>query len=60
MKKLSAFPEVAPYSKDAKLASSGYRVLLLEYEYLMFYKFIKDTVFIFRAIDGRRNYGTFI
>lgn len=57
---LEAFPETAPLSKDLHLARQGYRVLVLKYGYLMFYKVHKGTVFIHRLIDGRRNYGAFV
>lgn len=60
LKQLAAFPETASFSKDARLAQRGYRVLLIEYGYLMFYRIIRDTVCIFRVIDGRRNYGAFL
>ena len=57
---LLSFPEVAPMARDERLAREGYRVMLLKYGYLMFYKIHDDAVFVYRVVDGRRNYGAFI
>ena len=57
---LRVFPETAPIARDERLAKDGYRVLLLEYGYLMFYKIHDGTVYIFRVVDGRRNYEVFV
>ncbi|MDR1996930.1 MAG: type II toxin-antitoxin system RelE/ParE family toxin [Candidatus Margulisbacteria bacterium] len=58
--RLALYPQFARISKDKQLAAEGYRVALLEYEYLLFYKLQQKTVFVYRVIDGRRNYGAFI
>jgi len=57
---LQAFPEASPISKDKRLAKDGYRVMLLVYGFLMFYRIYDRVVYVYRVVDGRRNYGTFI
>jgi plasmid stabilization system protein ParE len=55
--RLRDFPELAPISRDNQLAESGFRVAVLEYGYLMFYKVQNETVWVHRVISGRRDYG---
>ena len=57
---LQAFPEIAAVAKDERLAKDGYRVMLLEYSYLLFYRIHDGAVYIYRVVDCRRNYGAFI
>ena len=57
---LSEFPESGQLPKDERLRREGYRILVMEYDYLMFYKVIDGSVFIHRLIDGRRNYGAIL
>lgn len=57
---LSDFPSSAEISKDARLAGDGYRALLLVYRYLLFYKLHDSTVYIYRLIDARQDYGAFV
>ena len=55
---LQAFPEASAVSRDERLANDGYRVMLLIYEYLLFYRVHDDKFYVYRVVDGRRNYGT--
>jgi plasmid stabilization system protein ParE len=57
---LALFPESAPISKNARLAGEKYRMLVLIYDYLLFYKIQKKTVVVYRVINGKRNYGEFV
>ena len=57
---LRSFPETAPIARDKRLAKEGYRVMLLQYSYLLFYRMHDETVYIYRVVDGKRNYGAFI
>ena len=52
---LSMFPEMGILSKDRKLRSKGYRMVLVG-DYLMFYILHDDSVFVMRIIHGKRNY----
>ncbi len=60
MNQLAKFPESGQLSRDESLAARGYRVVLVKYDYLLFYKFDDEKVIVFRVINGRRNYGVFI
>jgi plasmid stabilization system protein ParE len=42
--------------RDERLRSLGYRVLI-EGEYLVFYKVLRTQVRIYRVVHGRRRYG---
>ncbi|GBR77082.1 toxin ParE [Candidatus Termititenax persephonae] len=57
---LALFPESAPVSKNVRLAGKKYRVLVLVYNYLLFYKIQKQTVIVYRILNGKRNYGEFV
>ena len=57
---LSLFPESAQLSRDEALAAKGYRVILIKYGYLVFYRFIGNKVIIYGVINGRQNYKVFI
>lgn len=57
---LALFPESAPISNNARLSAEKYRVLTLIYNYLLFYKIHNKIVFIYRIINGKRNYGEFV
>ena len=60
LNQLATFPESARLSRDEALAAKGYRVILIKYDYLLFYKFIENKVIVYRVINGRRNYKVFI
>ncbi|MDR1114160.1 MAG: type II toxin-antitoxin system RelE/ParE family toxin [Candidatus Margulisbacteria bacterium] len=57
---LALFPESAPISSNARLADEKYRALVLIYDYLLFYKIHKQTVVVYRVLNGKRNYGEFV
>jgi addiction module RelE/StbE family toxin len=57
---LALFPESAPLSKNPRLAAEKYRTLVLVYDYLLFYKIQKQTVVVYRVLNGKRNYGEFV
>jgi plasmid stabilization system protein ParE len=48
--RLRDFPESAPIAKDSRLAENGFRIAVLEYGYLMFYKVQDETVWVHRVI----------
>ncbi|MDR1453555.1 MAG: type II toxin-antitoxin system RelE/ParE family toxin [Candidatus Margulisbacteria bacterium] len=57
---LVLFPESAPISTDVRLAGEKYRALVLVYDYLLFYKIHKQTVVVYRVLNGKRNYREFV
>ncbi|GBR75430.1 translation repressor RelE [Candidatus Termititenax persephonae] len=57
---LALFPESAPVSKNVRLSGEKYRTLVLVYNYLLFYKIHKQTVIVYRILNGKRNYGEFV
>ena len=54
-KELSTLPYRGPKVPDEKISAMGFRYLSIG-KYLIFYKAEKDTVFIHRILDGRRDY----
>jgi len=56
-KKLSAlntYPQLGKIPNDEKLASLGYRVVVVD-NYLIFYKISGKTVLIYRIVHGARD-----
>jgi toxin ParE1/3/4 len=52
---LENFPEKGVVPRDAYLQARGYRVLI-EGEYLIFYKILNRQVRVYRVLHGRRKY----
>ncbi|MCL2388321.1 MAG: type II toxin-antitoxin system RelE/ParE family toxin [Defluviitaleaceae bacterium] len=52
---LSMFPELGTLSRDKKLRSRGYHMLVIN-DYLLFYTIRHDRVYVMRVIHGKRNY----
>jgi toxin ParE1/3/4 len=53
---LEEMPDRGVVPRDERLASLGYRVLI-EQEYLVFYKVLRSQVRVYRVVHGRRRYG---
>lgn len=53
--RLSLFPLSGAIPRDPFLKKKGYRIIVVDH-YLVFYRFEKKTVFIFRAVHGKRKY----
>jgi toxin ParE1/3/4 len=52
---LEKFPEMGIVPRDEHLQARGYRVLI-EGEYLIFYKIMNRQVRVYRILHGRRKY----
>ena len=52
---LSMYPELGTLSRDKKLRSKGYRMLIIN-DYLLFYTIKHDRIYVMRVVHGRRNY----
>lgn len=52
---LHDMPERGGVPRDARLASLGYRVLVVD-EYLILYKIVRSHVRVYRVVHGRRRY----
>ncbi len=55
IEKLESSPEMSVVLRDECLQARGYRVLI-EGEYLIFYKVLSRQVRIYRVLHGRRKY----
>jgi addiction module RelE/StbE family toxin len=53
--RLSRFPFSGSIPKDLFLKRRGYRILIIE-DYLIFYRFEKGKVWIYRILHGKRKY----
>ena len=53
---LERLPDRGGVPRDERIASLGYRVLV-ERDYLVFYKVLPSQVRIYRVLHGRRKYG---
>ncbi len=56
---LSMFPMAYPFVPDEELAELGYRMMVYK-KYLVIYRTIENTVFIYHIADGRGNYPQLI
>ena len=54
---LSFFPKLGRLVPERKIAAAGYRMLIIK-PYLVFYRMIDQTVFIYRVLHGATNYPT--
>ena len=52
---LSTFPRRGRYVFDLKMRRAGYRMLLVK-PYILFYRVVNRSVFIYRVIHGAINY----
>ena len=52
---LTAFPKCGRLIPDRKMSAAGYRMLVIK-PYIAFYRFIGQTVFIYRVLHGAINY----
>lgn len=56
---LGEMPDRGAVPRDERLARLGYRVLV-ERDYLVFYKVLRTQVRVYRVLHGRRRYGALI
>ena len=57
LEQLAQFPLSGPPMRDVELRSLGYRLLVIE-KYIMIYRLIDNSVFIYHIFDGRSDYPT--
>ena len=57
LEQLSHFPLSGPKMREAELRNLGYRFLVVE-NYIVIYRLIGDTVFVYHIFDGRSDYPT--
>ncbi len=57
LERLEQFPLSGPPMREAELRSLGYRFLAAE-KYIVIYRLIGDTVFVYHIFDGRSDYPT--
>lgn len=55
IRQLERFPLSGIVPRDASLRNRGYRILVV-HDYLVFYKIVGRTIYIWRVIHGRRRY----
>ena len=58
LEQLARFPLSGPAMRDAELAAMGYRFLVAARKYIVVYRLIGDTVFVYHIFDGRSDYPT--
>jgi plasmid stabilization system protein ParE len=54
-KDLSKFPKRGRLVPDKKMSEAGYRMLVVK-PYLVFYRILKNNVYIYRILHGASNY----
>ena len=54
---LTRFPLSGPAMRETELRNLGYRFLVVE-KYVVIYRLIGDTVFVYHIFDGRADYPT--
>ena len=59
MERLTRFPLSAPLIRDVELRRLGYRYVVVKH-YLMFYRLIGDTVYVYHIVHGRTDYPTLL
>ena len=59
MERLTRFPLSAPLIRDVELRRLGYRYAVVK-NYLMFYRLIGDTVYVYHIVHGRTDYPTLL
>ena len=58
LEQLSRFPLSGPVMRDRELAALGYRSIVVKRKYIVIYRLLGDTVFIYHIFDGRSDYPT--
>lgn len=59
MEQLTRFPMSGPMVQDEQLGAAGYRYILVK-KYLIFYRVMGDTVFIYHIAHGATDYPSFL
>lgn len=59
MDRLAVFPLSAPLIREAELRRLGYRYVVVR-NYLLFYRLIGDTVFLYHIVHGKTDYPTLL
>ena len=59
MERLTRFPLSAPLIRDVELRRLGYRYVVVK-NYLMFYRLIGDTVYVYHIVHGKTYYPTLL
>lgn len=57
LEQLSRFPLSGPPMRDAELRSLGYRFVVVD-KYIVIYKLIGSTIYVYHIFDGRSDYPT--
>ena len=57
LERLIEFPLSGPPMRETELRNLGYRFLVVE-KYIIVYRLIGDTVFVYHIFDGRSDYPT--
>lgn len=55
LEQLARFPLSGPMVQDEQLSAAGYRYILVE-KYLVFYRVMGDTVFVYHIAHGATDY----
>jgi len=55
-KKLERFPKMGQLVSEEKMRLQGYRFIVCS-AYLIFYREINETIFVYRVLHGRRDYS---
>lgn len=55
IEKLKDFPSGFPTVPEDEMSEAGYRMVIYK-QYLSIYRIIDDIVYIYRVVDGRKNY----
>lgn len=56
---LALFPMSGPMVQDEQLSAAGYRYILVK-KYLIFYRALGDTVFVYHIAHGASNYPNYL
>ena len=59
MERLARFPLSAPLIREAELRRLGYRYVVVK-NYLLFYRLIGDTVYVYHIVHGKTDYPTML
>ena len=59
MRLLTLFPLSAPTIREAELRRMGFRYVISD-RYLIFYRLIGDTVFVYHIVHGKTDYPTLL
>lgn len=57
LEQLAQFPLSGPAMRETELRNLGYRFLVVE-KYIVIYRLIGDTIFVYHIFDGRSDYPT--